>query len=151
MIRLLNIILLILSTVALYAQPNQFQMPPIETHFTGQTLVDVLYPSSSSSTLTITTLSTQLDDFWPQNNPSWQNGYDIKNSKGRIKLEIITQDNEADFSFKCVVPYTADIYKEDYSQQTVSGSIEVYYDHRVGTSYQQIDMVEYEHTYKMKQ
>lgn len=144
--RIIYISLCVFCSLNGWAQTSVHQMPDIT-----QTRPGSIYYQQSIGNQTINPdIVLSIPQFLPQGNSYWQLKYDIINVKSRMSLKIKTENNYADFSFRYSLPIQVTIWSENYTSQTYTTRLEVNYDHAEGSSFKQIDMVEYRDGYKLE-
>lgn len=143
--RLVYILVLICFAINGNGQVSDHQMPDIT-----QTRSGAIYYYQSIGNNTINpNITLSIPQFLPQGNTFWQLKYDVFDVKSRIGLKIVTEENRADFNFRYRLPVEITVLKEDHSSTSYITTVEVNYDHAIGTSFKQIDIAEYTDGYKL--
>gem|GEM_PF-3674828 len=142
---MISILIFICLAINGNCQVSEHQMPDIT-----QTKPGGIYYYQTLGAHTINpNLTLSIPQFLPQGNNFWQLKYDVFNVKSRIGLKIITEENQADFNFRYSLPVEITVFKEDHTSSSFTTTVEVNYDHTVGSSFKQIDIAEYPDGYKL--
>ena len=141
MIRVILILCFFYLSFSGWGQVSPYELPPIESHMD----LGSIYGTSAL----VTTL-TDVQDYWPQSNPAWQNGYTVSNARCRVALKIITEENIATYDFTAKIPVELQVYRADYSIDTYQQIFEVNYDPASGSSYKQVDLREFKEAYRVE-